>query len=184
MLLGCHEARKEASHWTSYASGKRTRIETNRTYASTLLQCTYPASTPRRGIRTRNVVQPPSLSDHITPSRQNQHRTLHIPVHSQQKQNRKEPASCFLHSYSPTTSVFGKVGEVHPPHFVQDKNKTERRANSVRCTTLATRCPRLAVSHRRNLRLALWPCEHCGANGLADIHLRHGRGKRGLRADR
>src|SRR6266566_1813353 len=29
LLLGCYEARKEASHWTSYASGERTRIKTN-----------------------------------------------------------------------------------------------------------------------------------------------------------
>lgn len=29
LLLGCYEARKEASHWTIYGSGERTGIETN-----------------------------------------------------------------------------------------------------------------------------------------------------------
>ncbi|SRR5216684_5012329 len=31
MLLGCHEARKEAGHWTVYGSVKRTGIKTNHT---------------------------------------------------------------------------------------------------------------------------------------------------------
>src|SRR5205823_11057685 len=39
LLLGCYEARKEASHWTIYESGKRTRIETNHIFVQTYTVC-------------------------------------------------------------------------------------------------------------------------------------------------
>ena len=46
LLLGCYEARKEASHWTIYESGKRTRIETNHTMER-LDPITQPRKEPR-----------------------------------------------------------------------------------------------------------------------------------------